>query len=77
MCVYMCVYMYGVYTVSPLPQQVEEDEDYVQVDHESSVDIFLWIQAVSHRPHQQLTVDHQELTDMKGRERRRGRIGTG
>lgn len=55
----MCVYF--VYTVSPPPQQVEEDEDYVQVDHESSVDVFLWIQTVAHRPHQQLTVDHQKL----------------
>lgn len=58
-CVYGCVYF--VHTVSPPPQQVEEDEDYVQVDHESSVDVFLWIQTVAQRPHQQLAVDHQEL----------------
>lgn len=50
-----------MYTVSPPPQQVEEDDDYVQVDRESSVDVFLWIQPVAHPSHHQLTVDHQEL----------------
>lgn len=57
----MFVYRYDVCTVSPPPQQVEEDEDYVQVDHERSVDVFLRIQTVAPHPHQQLTVDHQEL----------------
>lgn len=57
----MFVYRYVVCTVSPPPQQVEEDEDYVQVDHERSVDVFLRIQTVAPHPHQQLTVDHQEL----------------
>jgi len=60
----------AVNPVSPPPQQVEEDEDYVQVDRESSVDVFLWIQAVAHHPHHQLTVDHQEL-------RQGGRFRTG
>lgn len=55
--------------VSPPPQQVEEDEDNVQVDRESGVDVFLWIQTVAHHPHHQLAVHHQEL---KG-----GRVRTG
>lgn len=46
---------------SPPPQQVEEDEDNVQVDGESSTDVFLRTQTIAHRPHQQLAVDHQEL----------------
>ena len=60
MCVNVCVCVH-VCTVSPPPQQEEEDEDYVQVDHQSSVDVFLRIHTVAHRPRQQLTVDHQEL----------------
>lgn len=49
-----------------LSQEVEEDEDDVQVDHESSVDVFLWVQAVAHPPHHQLTVNHQELRQERG-----------
>lgn len=48
-------------SASPPPQQVEEDEDYVQVDHEGGVDVFLRTQVVAHCSHHQLTVDHQEL----------------
>lgn len=55
-----------VCVVSPPPQQVEEDEHYVQVERESSVDVFLWIQTVAHRPHHQLTVNHQELEGGRG-----------
>ena len=68
-----------VNTVSPPPQEGEEDEDYVQVDHESSVDVFLWIQTVAHRPHHQLTVDHQELrqTDRRGGRERGEYVGQG
>lgn len=50
---------------SPPPQQAEEDHDYVQVDGESSIDVFLGVQTVAHHPHQQLTVAHQELTQMR------------
>lgn len=53
--------------LSPPPQQVEEDEDNVQVDGESSTDIFLWIQAIAHQPHQHLAVDHQELRSRRRR----------
>lgn len=60
--VHVWMFMCVVGTVSPPPQQVEEDEDYVQVDHEGSVDVFLWIQAEAHHPHHQLTVHHQELS---------------
>lgn len=58
--------------VSPPPQQVEEDEDNVQVDGESSSDVFLRTQTIAHRPHQQLAVDHQELSGMDlGQEERK------
>lgn len=59
-CISLC--LCRVAPVSPPPQQVEEDEDNVQVDGESSTDVFLWTQTIAHRPHQQLAVDHQELS---------------
>lgn len=61
--------------VSPPPQQVEEDEDNVQVDGESSSDVFLRTQTIAPRPHQQLAVDHQELsgTDL-GREEKKKKM---
>lgn len=54
--------------VSPPSQQVEEDEDNVQVDGESSADVFLGTQTIVHHPHQQLAVDHQELRSTRRRD---------
>ncbi|KAM7379697.1 hypothetical protein PAMP_005231 [Pampus punctatissimus] len=48
--------------------EVEEDEDYIQVDHESGVDVFLRIQTEAHHSHHQLTVNHQELRHTDRRE---------
>lgn len=66
MCINVCVCARVLVPVSPPPQQVEEDEDNVQVDGESSADIFLWTQAIAHHPHQHLAVDHQELRLRRG-----------
>lgn len=62
-----CLCTCCVAPVSPPPQQVEEDESNVEIEGEGSSDVFLWIQTIAHCPHQQLTVNHQEL-----RQRRRG-----
>lgn len=56
-----CVHAVLCAPVSPPPQQVEEDENNVEIEGEGSSDVFLWIQTIAHCPHQQLTVNHQEL----------------
>ena len=69
-CGSLCVFAFVACSVSPPPQQEEEDEHDVEVDGEGSVDVFLRIQAVAHRPHHQLTVNQEKLR----RKRRRRRV---
>lgn len=45
---------------SSAPEQVEEDEDYVEVNEEGSRDVLIWVHTFIHRP---LHIHHQEQSE--------------